>query len=380
MRLMSVLASAALLASALGSLQSFRPSWLGPSGMAFALTPTTLFLTGSVNPNGFEICAGIAAWSSVAALVHRAEHKIESRLVVRAAVAMIALALTRALSVLWLVLIVATALALATPTAYRRLAGSPVVRRWALAVIGVTTVAVAYVVVAGPLEHLTGHGPLPGPVGTLTIVRRSLGNSYDVYRQMIGVFGWLDTSSPAVTYLLWTAGLALLVGLCVAFASRRQAFIVIALAVLAIAVPVGLDTARARQVGIGWEGRWSLPFAVGVPIIAALAVAWSQRRALFLRSRLPALLAASFVIAQILGYGQYLRRNTVGVGGGLDFWLHAKWSPPLPAGLLLAANLAILIALAIWIWGPGDQGSGAEENAALGPGETALLGSPPLDD
>ena len=351
-RIVGVLASSALLASALVTLRSVRPGWVAASGFGLALTPMALFVIGSVNPNGLEIAAGIAAWASTAVLAREAETRIDRRLVTRAGVAMIVLVLMRGLSVLWLALIVAIGIALCSRAGLRRLAESRFVRRFGLAVVVATVAALVWSLWFRPLDHLGRHGPDLGSVSTVTIIKDSLGTSWAQYREMIGNFGWLDTPTPTLTYLLWTVGLGLLVLLCVAIGSRRTAALVGAVLVLTVAVPVAVDTSQARDLGIGWQGRWTLPFAAGVPILAALSIAWSRRRALFDRSRLPGVLAVVFVVAQFLAFFQHLRRNAVGAGGSLTFWIEADWSPPVPSWLLLVGALAVLVALAAWIWRP----------------------------
>jgi hypothetical protein len=360
MRMMSVLVCAALLASAWLSVRSVPPSWLGATGLAIALTPTALFFAGTVNPSGIEICAGIGAWSSLVPLVHRRAGSGDPRLVRRAAIALSVLVLVRSLGLLWATLIIFLALASGTRDTVRRLATLPIARRWAFLVVGAVTLAIAWLIAVRPLSHLYRHGPDPGPVSTLTLVKRSLGNSNDLYRQMVGRFGWLDTRSPTLTYILWTAAIGLVVILAFVFASRRHAGLVAALVALTIAVPVTIDSSQARRIGLGWQGRWTLPFAVGVPIVAALALAWSRRAALMTRSRFPRIVAVGFVVAQLFAFGQALRRNTVGANGSLDFWRHPNWSPPLPPWLLLGAHALALSALAAWIMRPDVASTGVE--------------------
>lgn len=364
MRIVSVLACSALLASALITLRSVRPGWVAASGFGLALTPMALFVMGTVNPNGPEIAAGIAAWASTAVLAREAETRIDRRLVARAGIALIVLVLMRGLSVLWMALIVATAVALCSRAGLRRLAASRLVRRFGVAVVIAVVAALAWSVWFRPLDHLGRHGPDPGPAGTVTIIRDSLGTYWSQYREMIGNFGWLDTPTPMLTTLLWTVGLGLLVLLCVAIASRRAVRLVVSLLLLSVAVPVAIDTSQARDIGIGWQGRWTLPFAVGVPILAALSIAWSRRRALFDRSRLPGVFAVVLVVAQFLAFFQHLRRNAVGAGGPLTFWLDAQWSPPVPSWLLLVGALTVLVALAAWIWRPDARAPAGVDDVA----------------
>src|SRR5207253_3606760 len=130
----------------------------------------------------------------------------------------------------------------------------------------------------------------------------------ELCRQMVGKFGWLDTSSPTLTYMFWTAAIGLVVLLALGFASRRDAGLVAALVALTIAVPVAIDSSQARRVGLGWQGRWTLPFAVGVPIIAAFALVWSHGADAMARSRFAWIVAVGFVAAQLFAFDQALRR------------------------------------------------------------------------
>ncbi len=372
MRVLTVLVCSALLASALITLRSVRPGWIAASGFGLALTPMALFVMGSVNPNGLEIAAGIAAWAATAVLAHRAADRIDSRLVSRAGIAMIVLVLMRGLSVLWLALIVATGLALCTRAGLRRLAGSRLVRGWSIGVGAATVASLVWVLWFRPLDYLGRHGADLGPVSNVTLVKDSLGTTWQLYKEMIGDFGWLDTLSPTLTYLLWTAGLGLLVLLCIAIGSRRTAALVAGLIALTIAVPAAIDASQARDLGIGWQGRWTLPFAVGVPILAALSIAWSGRHALFDRSRLPPVLAVAFVVAQFAAFFQHLRRNAVGADGSLTFWLHPDWSPPVPPWLLLVGGFLVLVTLAAWIWRPDAREFASEGvNTASFPGSAS---------
>ncbi len=352
MRFVSALICAALLASAFLSLRSVAPAWLAASGLAFALTPTTLFLSGTVNPNGVEIAAAVGAWASGAILAHDARMHVDRVVVRRAAIAMIVLVVARGLSPLWLGLIGVTCVALASRAGARALVRSRSVRRWSLGLVAAIAAAVAWLLVARPLGNLYPHGPTPGPVSDWTLFQRSFGGSNTQYKMMIGVVGWLDTPAPELTYVLWTVCVGALIVLALAFASRRHAAVVLGLVVLTLLVPVAIDVSQARKIGLGWQGRWTLPLAVGVPIVAALAVAWSTGGRVVERSRLPIVFGACFVVAQFLLFAQALRRYSVGADGAVDFWRDPAWTPPLPGWFLLIAFLAVLVFVAALIWRP----------------------------
>src|SRR5262249_4956004 len=141
------------------SLRSVAPAWLAASGFAFALTPTTLFLSGTVNPNGVEIAAAIGAWASGAVLAHDARKHVDGVVVRRAAIAMIVLVVARGLSPLWLGFIAVTCVALASRAGVLALMSSRSVRRWALGVGAAIALAVVWLLAARPLGSLYPHGP-----------------------------------------------------------------------------------------------------------------------------------------------------------------------------------------------------------------------------
>jgi hypothetical protein len=124
-------------------------------------------------------------------------------------------------------------------------------------------------------------------------------------------------------------------------------------------VPAVLEFIEARRFGFGWQGRYTLPFAVGLPIFCGYALSQQSRR-IVQRGRfaivLGAILAITFVVAQFGAFAQNLRRYTVGIGGGWEFWRGADWSPPIPSLFLLVAYAALLVALALWLWGAAVTG------------------------
>src|SRR5262249_49329825 len=104
---------------------------------------------------------------------------------------------------------------------------------------------------------------------TSRILRTTIGQGYSLLRQMIGLFGWFDTASPALTYVIWIAAVGILVGLSVLLAPRIWSGVVGVLVVLTIVVPIVLESLEANQTGYIWSGRYTLPLAVGIPIVAA---------------------------------------------------------------------------------------------------------------
>ncbi len=215
-------------------------------------------------------------------------------------------------------------------------------------------VVAAAIAVAGLLQaaYLIGFGLLsvsePGKafVGSDDqLTRTVVGHGPALVQQMIGVFGWLDTSAPAYTLFVWSFAFGAVALLAVMLASCRRLFAFVGLAIAVWLVPVVLEFRAARSVGIFWQGRYTLPLACG--LIAMVAIVVGERLgARHMSHRVRVAFVGVFVTAQFAAFYWNLRRYTVGVGGAILPW-HTAWSPPLTAFPLLLVELAALSAFAI---------------------------------
>jgi len=347
MRGATVLVAGALVACAHWSASRARKPAPAVFGLILAVTPTALFLFGSVNPSALEIGAGIALWSAGGILVLEAPKRIDRRLVAAAAVSATLLILARSLSPLWLALIVVALAVFAPPGAIRRLVQDRACRLWTAVVVVAAAAQAAWIVGFDALGNQGGTGVHDSAAGLL---RASFGFSTVHYEQMIGVFGWLDTPAPFLTFLLWTLMLGSLFVLALVRGNGRQSLALIGLLGAVILVPPLIESTKAHEMGFTWQGRYTLPFAVGVPILAGLTVAMGRQRAEPLyRTRAALLAVAALFIAHFVAFAQSLRRNMVGYDGSIAFWRDPDWSPLLPALLLLALYAVALAGLLFWL-------------------------------
>lgn len=350
MRLLGAALCGALFASALLSLRETPVPWLAVSGLAFALTPMVLYTASIVNPSNLEIAGGVALWASGVVLVRKAcAGVVDGRVVTRTAVAAGVLVLARPLGMLWLGIAVVVLLVASTGSALRLLLRSRVAQVWAGIVGACIAFELAWVTFYDSLGSKVPPGPSADGLSNFEVLKVTLGGTYRHFREMIGVFGWVDTPAPALTIVLWTGVLGALVGLGIGLARRRQATAIVALFALIIAVPAVLELIEARRFGFGWQGRYTLPLAVGLPILGGFALAETRVRVLQ-RGRLTVVFGTAFVVAHFLAFWQNLRRYTVGYDGPLAFWREANWSPPLPSMFLLVAYGLLLVAVALWLW------------------------------
>ena len=280
MRAVGALAVAALLASSLATLRRFAaPMWAG-TGAAIALSPMVLFLAGVVSPSGIETGAALGVWVHGAALATDGDGLVDARVVDRLGIAAAVLVLSRALSPLWLAVIGLVLILLTTRARLVDVLRTRRVQVWGGVVVACLGVQAWWYFYADPLGHFVGT-PVHDSVGAM--VRTSIGKLPQLLHEMVGVFGWLDTRSPSITYYVWVLALGALVGLAITFATARFVRAIIAATVAALALPVVIETLGAGEAGFIWQGRYSLPLAVGVPLLAGIALGverdHSRRRA-----------------------------------------------------------------------------------------------------
>ncbi|MCZ7527359.1 MAG: hypothetical protein M5U14_13855 [Acidimicrobiia bacterium] len=185
----------------------------------------------------------------------------------------------------------------------------------------------AWVRWAGPLD-VVNPGATPMPFGDA--LRLALGRQGFMYRQMIGVLNWTELPPPFVTVLAWTLALGVVVALGLAIAPRLHALAIVGVAVATVAIPVVLEASRYSLTGPVWQGRYTMPIAVGVPILSGLALSWSERGRTLASSRLVPLLGGAFVVGSFAAFYWDARRLTVGYSGRLLPWIRPGWEPPVP--------------------------------------------------
>jgi Predicted membrane protein (DUF2142) len=352
MRILGAALCGALFASALLSLREARTPWLAMTGLALALTPMVFFVGSLVNPSGLEIAGGVAFWASGVVLVGKArEGAVDGRIVARTAIGAAVLVLARPLGMVWLGVAIVVLALTGTAPAVGRLLRSRVVQVWGGVVLVCIAFELAWINYYDSLGSKTPPGPSAEGFTRFEILRETFGTTSPSYREMIGIFGWVDTPAPALTFVLWTAALGGIVVFGIAFTRRRVALAIGALLGLIIVVPAVLEFIEAERFGFGWQGRYTLPLAVGLPILAGFALAQEPAARRLRRGQLTVVIGIAFVVAHFLAFWQNMRRYVVGYDGPLLFWLDADWSPPIPSVFLLVGYAAALVALAFWFWG-----------------------------
>lgn len=297
-----------------------------------AATPMVVFLLGTMNPSGLFVSAAIALWTGL--LVAGEEYRSDATwLAVAGAsimlltrndgpvfVSAIAALVTVTYGLRWLGRFVR-----ASTTSQRAVAGSSVTFGvgWAL-LVGAELVKV----------------PVDLPASNWRLAAMVVNRTGSHLREAFGVLGWLDTTLPDTAYVVWLMCAGALVLL--AWASNCNGRRGLAVACVAcVLLPFIFEYARARNVGLYWQGRYQLPLFVGVVLLAAALVDRSDRD--FSAIRRPIVWLHGLVL--VMCFGQTLRRFSVGADGSIwpGDWKGSQL--PVPGWSLLALEILIVAGL-----------------------------------
>ncbi|MFI5045835.1 MAG: DUF2142 domain-containing protein [Acidimicrobiia bacterium] len=366
MRVLSALLNAALLGLAVACAAAATRLRFMVVGVLVATTPEALVLAGAINPNSIEISAAICTWvAATVAVLGEGERRCQRQVLAALTVGAVALAWSRALGTLWL-LVIAIVVLLAFGNRARlatRLHGRG--ERVALGVIALASVgAVAWTFGADVLGNQSGYEPRG--LGLVDATTHSLGLTVSYLRQMVAVFGWQREPSPVWLSMLW--GLAALALVAVAvwpdrWARRRAAprdgaapgpatgvrarWTILGLTVLVVLLPTIMQAPTAPDFGFVWSGRYGIAIAAGVPILAA-AVISARGVSPNAMKALAGSVVAAVGLGQVVAHWENMRRYVVGLNGPVFYLGHDGWTPPLGAPLLLAVVVAASTGLA-WL-------------------------------
>lgn len=333
MRLISVVLCAVPLALAAGLLAG-RPLRL--LGLGLAATPTLVFLAGTVNPSGPEISLAILLWV-LADRLGRQGGRAPPRVVLGTAAVAVLLAAMRPVSPAFVVAIaVAAAVRHGRAGLGRDLWDRPHVRAAVgVAVLGVG-LSVAWLFWADPFGALIGTS-MPGLSMPLA-AWRSLSRTPHRIIEMVGVFGWLDTYAHVPVYVVWLAATAGIVSMAAALGRWRDRATLALVLLGVLFMPVASESLQAPDLGFIWQGRYTLPLAVGTSLVAAEVVGDRLPTRHVRRAALgAALLWVLLAWAHLLAFAASMRRHLDGVHAPLFGWVDgAAATPVLPAGVLLA--------------------------------------------
>lgn len=341
MRLVAVTLCALVIAPLGASLRTRHNSAIELPAALAGITPVALFLCGTVNPNGYEVCVAIALWGSglTAARFAAAGEAVPRYIAVHTSVAATTLALTRPLSPGFALAILAT-IAIVTRPGVVALARRRSTQLLAAPVAVAVVLAGVWALYSG---HLTvEHAAIAPPVESR--FEALMGSLAHHYQQMLGTFSWLDAGVSSAAVLAWGALVGVLVGAAVTLGRPRWAVAMAACGVVGHFAPALLQLGSYPVNGIVWQGRYSLPWMVGVPILAAASTAGRLDRAA--ARRITVAVAPLIAAGHVGGYWLAMRRWTVGHSQRWWFLGDPEWQPPAPFVLWVVVPAFVVIAVA----------------------------------
>ncbi len=354
----------ALLVSALAgcccwiALSSSKPT-LFMAALFVAFTAQVAAFGGSVNPQAPEIAAALLFWLGGVALAHGLISGDSERATqVLFVIATLAFSSIRPASFVWMVPSTMAILASSVEPGTWRQLWTDSARRFVMmtAAAGVALSAVWHVVLTRNVS-LGGNAAAGGSL--LSNLRISFDRSDEFFIQMFGFFGWTSLYPPMVVPILGVCAVVLLVAASGPRRSTWSRFVFGALLAAVVLSPTVLEGARAATSGLGFQGRYLLPLAMGVPILAvALGTTTSPSSRDIGLAKWSVLAGVS---ANAISVNHAARNFFVGLSGSYNWLTATLWSPP--GGVILVLTLLVLALVAsIVTWRSTVRHSTAEDH------------------
>ncbi len=331
MRTANALVCAGLLTAALRNVTLLKRPGPVALGMAVSVTPMVLFLSGPLNSSGFAATAGLAIWTAVLVLLDEESPRKVSHSAAAFAIPFCVLLLSRRDGNLWGAAIALTLLVLVPWQRLKELLQERTVWAWS-GVIGLATAAPFFLWGNASASGFAAGGVASGGGSAKNAFNLEIHYLYEA----IGFMGWLDTQMPPVVYLGWWFAIFALVFGAIAVASRRNVLAVVGAILLAVGLTVYIGSVRLPY----FQGRYYLPFVVGIPVMAGHAIAAAGYHRV--PKRVLAIGLGSLFFLHQLAFAQQIRRYAVGSHGTWYFVLNHRWSPT--PGPIWAFLLAYLVA------------------------------------
>ena len=298
--------------------------------LAVALTPVLAYSTSIVSPNGLQYAAAVLVWSALLGLA--AERPRPRAFLPAFTTGAAVVVATHTTGPMWLALICLTVLLLRPLRGWvPRLRSDPWPWATSALVIGLVTAGCLLWVRLAQTNTLGEPDPAMPGLTARVAAREALLWVF----QSIGAFPMRDEPAAAATYVLWL--LVFIAGAVLFFAraTLRQRLVQLFLALCCVVVPLVLTVIAYPSLGLAWQGRYGLPLAVGMPLLAGWAF---SRQDIRLPSRTAVLVLGALGVASAFSVVQVARHEALRAP-------HPPLADHLPLGLPLGLALAAAIAV-----------------------------------
>ena len=310
-------------------------------GVVIAFSPMAFSLSGAVNPHGLEIAGVILFWVSCLTALEKLRNNqtISRRLIGAALVSTFLFATVRPASFFWMIPVIALIILFSGP----RSSVQSLIRKFQGRVLSV--IFASGVLRSMALYKLSGVGTAggggaePGLPKYAQNLEAAFDRGDEYFRLMVGWFGWVEFAVPPLALYLCIGAIALAIGFSSLVAGSKKTLIVILCLAAVVFIPIISEGIKAKTSGFGYQGRYTLALAAGLPILAMWFRGSRLNRS---DTRTFSVLAiATSALASILCLNFALQRYTVGLNGRKLWMLSPEWPPP--GGLPLIALLALAI-------------------------------------
>jgi len=262
MRVAAALLCSVFIALAAWSLCQFSSRW-PIAALTLAATPVLVYSTTVVAPNGLEISAALALWASLLTLVRRPHEVPAAKLLWVAIISATVLGSLRALGPIFILLIVATVALLMPRETVAVIRSRPRIVAFGCVLVG-TAVALFAAWTLGPVTSVLEADELEDHSGFKPI------NLVMWAMQSIAAFPFRDQQGPWIVYPVIGTLVVLLVVIAFREGTRRERAALSSAIVIAVVLPLAFTLATLDNVGDIWQGRYGLPYAVGVLLLAGV--------------------------------------------------------------------------------------------------------------
>ena len=332
----AVLISSLFLGLALAAARTMRRPAVAMTGVVVGCSPMVLYLGGVVNPNSLEVTAMAAVGACSLAALLRPSSPISDVLLRLALVSGAVLCIARMISPVWLALWLGVLLVAFGGTLVRRLVDRRMLVWTALPILASLVNCAWTFSSAGSLSGT----PVATQVSAWDAWALSVARIDSGLNEVVGVFGWLDTSLSPRDYTFYVVGAVFLVGVLSTVVDRRRLAGLVALLAAAYLVPIAIQAAQWNSVGPVWQGRYTLPLLLLVPVTVAMVASERADRAFARRVALLAVpVTALLGYVHVRAYFVQLRRNVGGVSGGA---FDGGWEPALTAEVQFLLYVALV--------------------------------------
>jgi Predicted membrane protein (DUF2142) len=277
MRLDNAVLCALMLATAAVVVMSLpRRKLVLAAALLVGLTPDALSLTGAVNSSALETSAALCYWAVLLALIHGNSTLNRRLLAFLGVAATVVLSLTREYDWLWATLAMVLVLATAGREQWRSFLRSGTGRGMLLVIVASAAVTELW---SFAFKAYQVFPMFPKPLTLGEALRHSVVMAPIQLRETLGYLSWDTVQPPAAAVVCW--GLAVVAVVVIGFAlSRRAGLLVIAGLAFVVGIPFVMTLAGSLHPMIGeWLGRYTLPLAVGVPLLAVARADHAARKA-----------------------------------------------------------------------------------------------------